>query len=202
FFLFRDYVTGFQKRKKERQERAKKFNEARIKKKLLLARAERRKNFNKILAEHEQQTKEINDEFSDESDSDDDVTPKPYESKVGGPAVSNTIITTCGNATVEISTLGLNSDHHLGSNIDFEACKLEGATLARHKNLLKLCTSKTQSKNKDEESQSFSDMVKGVMKKAQKMAKKVEKERAIMKKEDNSMKPIKQRKKKVQVTEL
>ncbi|KAF2348792.1 Nucleolar protein 12 [Trinorchestia longiramus] len=195
-----DYVTGFQKRKKERQERAKKFNEARIKKQLLIARTERRKRLKEILADHERNTKEAEDDFSEDSDSD-DATPHAYENKVGTAEVSDTVVTTCAGATVEISTLGLNSDHHLGSNVDFKSCQLEGSTLARHKGLLKLCGSKSQSQKKNEESQSFSDMVRGVMKKAQKKAKKAEKERAFMSKEDKSIKPLKQRKK-IQVTEL
>lgn len=205
----KDYVTGFRKRKNERKERAVVYNEAKAKKEKVAARTQRRKQAQALLDAYEENAvkqKEILDaEFSSSDDSDDDVQKTEVQDH-GGVTLTNTVTTQCGDATVEIATLGLSTNHFLGSNADFSSCKLDSSTIRRHGHALNLGRHTPLPKKAEPEDQSFSDLVKDVMKKVKKKAKKTGDKLALkpnFKKDNNKVKKKpKSEKKKPLVTEL
>jgi len=146
-----EYVTGFQKRAKERKEQARKYHEAKLKKAKLEARAMRRKVADELMSRYEREKQAAE---AGSSDSESDPEPQPYVDPLASRAPQTTV-RQVGAATVEVSELSLRSDLFQGANVDFDTCKLKSTSVLKRGNLSK--------KNLNAPKQ-FNEAVKGAMK--------------------------------------
>ncbi|KAK8745185.1 hypothetical protein OTU49_000504 [Cherax quadricarinatus] len=93
----REYLTGFQKRKKERREKAHKQIENGIKNEMKRIRKDRVNLVKKLIYQNQEVPESENDE----------------EDRIENSSVT---VNSCGSATVEISGIDLVSDFHIGTN--------------------------------------------------------------------------------------
>ncbi|XP_042206282.1 nucleolar protein 12-like [Homarus americanus] len=110
----REYLTGFQKRKRERREKAHKKIEDDLKMEMKKIRKDRVQLVKKMVYQNEEVPESDNDKEEESED-------------------ENVTVTNCGNATVEISGIDLiSSQYHIGTNqMDIGSTNIESARKKR-----------------------------------------------------------------------